>query len=106
MKKILFTLCLFFASAAFAQNYSGRVLDSQVQSYSFPSHPEHANYAAVSTGWSIIGGAGYGAAQGERPASDFSQADSVPLGTIAREYRKQHAAAAQEKKSRVVWVNQ
>ena len=106
MKKILFVLCLFFATAAFAQSYSGHTLNNEVSDYSFSSHPAQATYSAMSTGSSLIAGASYGAAQGDRPASDFAQVDSVPLGTIAREYRKERAAVAQEKKSRVVWVNQ
>jgi hypothetical protein len=52
---------------------------------------------------SVLAAASYTSAQGERPASDFPQAEAVSLGAFAREFRKQHA---QVKKSRVVWVNQ
>jgi hypothetical protein len=52
---------------------------------------------------SVLAATSYTSAQGERPASDFPQAEGVSLGAFAREVRKQHA---QLKKSRVVWVNQ
>jgi hypothetical protein len=52
---------------------------------------------------SVLAATSYISAQGERPASDFPQAEGVSLGAFAREVRKQHA---QLKKSRVVWVNQ
>jgi len=77
-------------------------ISNQPQSYQFSSHPEHAAYAPMSSGQSVVGGSNYSSAQGERPASDFPQAASVSLGTVARELRKQHA---QLKKSRAVWVN-
>ena len=51
----------------------------------------------------MLGGTNYFSAQGERPLSEFPQPPAVPLGTIARELRQQHAEV---KKSRVVWVNQ
>jgi hypothetical protein len=104
MNKTLLVFFLLFASAAFAQSFVGRTINNEPQNYSVESHPAHADYAAMSVGTSILGSGGYGLAQGERPASDFVQGETIPLGTFAREYRKQHAA--QQKKSRVVWVNQ
>ncbi len=101
MKKTVFLLCLLSTTAAFAQ-YGATTLSNQPQSYQFASHPEHAAYASMSQGLSVVGGANYSSAQGERPASDFPQPESVSLGTVARELRKQHA---QLKKSRAVWVN-
>ncbi len=52
---------------------------------------------------SVLGAASYTSGRGERPASDFPQAEAVSLGAFAREFRKQHA---QVKKARIVWVNQ
>ncbi len=104
MKKILFVLCLTLTTAAVAQNsLGGNSLNSQVQSYSFSSHPQHAAYAPMSQEQNIISSTGYSSASGERPASDFPQPESVSLGAAARELREQHAAV---KKSRVVWINQ
>jgi hypothetical protein len=104
MKTILFVLCLLFATAAFAQNYNSfNTLNPQVQTPQFQSHEAHASYAPMSPEHSILSSSSYASAQGERPASDFPQAEAVSLGAFAREFRKQHA---QVKKSRVVWVNQ
>jgi hypothetical protein len=104
MKKTLFVLCLLSATAAFAQNYSGAAtINSQVTSYQFDSHPAHAAYVPMGAEQNILASASYTSAQGERRPSDFPQAEGVPLGTFAREFRKQHA---QLKKSRVVWINQ
>jgi hypothetical protein len=102
MKKILFVLCILSATAAFAQ-YGGSSLNTQVTIPTFSSHDAHASYAAMSTEHSVLTSSSYASAQGERPVSDFPQAEAVSLGAFAREIRKQHA---QVKKSRVVWVNQ
>jgi hypothetical protein len=103
MKKTLFVLVLLSATAAFAQYTSGTI-NNQVQPYQFTSHPAHAAYAAMSQETSVLAGTSYGSASGERPVSDFPQAAPVPLGTVARELRKQHDQLL--KKSRIVWVNQ
>lgn len=106
MKKILFVLCLTLATinVAVAQNnVAGNSLNSQVQSYSFSSHPQHAAYSAMSQEQNILASTSYSSAQGERPASDFPQPEAVSLGAAARELREQHASV---KKSRVVWINQ
>jgi hypothetical protein len=105
MKKTLFVLCLLSSTAAFAQYYGagGGYISSQPQIYEAPSHPAHASYAPMSQEQSVLASSSYSMAQGERRASDFPQAEGVPLGTYAREFRKQHALL---KKSRVVWVNQ
>jgi hypothetical protein len=104
MKKILFVLFLLSTVAAFAQNnLGGGSLNNQPMVYQFQSTPAHASYAPMSQERSVLAAASYASAQGERPASDFPQAEAVSLGAFAREFRKQHA---QVKKSRVVWVNQ
>lgn len=98
MKKTLLMFCLLCASAAFAQNqYNPTSITNQVTTPQFYSHPDHA------TERTIFASSGTVSAQGERPASDFPQAEAVSLGAAARELRKQHA---QMKKSRVVWINQ
>jgi hypothetical protein len=102
MKKILFVLCLLSTAAAFAQLGGASYISSQPQVYQFPSHPAHASYAPMSQEQNVLAATSYSTAQGERPASDFPQPESVSLGSAARELRQQHA---QVKKSRVVWVN-
>ncbi|MFY9905132.1 MAG: hypothetical protein WBX02_10965 [Terriglobales bacterium] len=104
MKKILFVLCLALTTVAVAQNsLGGNSLNSQVQSYNFSSHPQHAAYAPMSQEQNILASTSYSSASGERPASDFPQPESISLGAAARELREHHSAV---KKSRVVWINQ
>ena len=105
MKKTLLVLCLFFTTAAFAQFYGISTVNSQPQIYQPPSHPAHAGYMPMSQEQSVIPSTSYTSAQGDRPASDFPQAEGTSLGAYAREIKKQRAAA-NIKKSRVVWVNQ
>ncbi len=105
MKKTLFLLCLLClvsSTAAFAQLGAGYI-SNQPQIYELPSHPAHASFTPMSQEQNILGGTNYFSAQGEKPLSEFPQPPAVPLGTIARELRQQHAEV---KKSRVVWVNQ
>jgi hypothetical protein len=102
MKKLLFVLFVVSTSAAFAQNL-GNSINSQAQSYSFQTHPGHATYVPLTQEQSVLPTSTYLTAQGDRRPSDFAQPEAAPLGTIARELRKQHA---QLKKSPVVWVNQ
>jgi hypothetical protein len=105
MKKTLFVICLFSATAAFAQysnNGSTRINTDPVTLQS-PSHPAHAGYVSMGSEQNILANASYTSAQGERPASDFPQPEAISLGTAARELKRQHA---QVRKSRVVWVNQ
>jgi len=104
MKKILFVLCLLSATAAFAQSdYNPSSRSGQVSTPQFESHNGYASYSPMSQERSILSSSSYASAQGDRPASDFPQAEGVSLGAAARELKKQHA---QVKKSRVVWINQ
>ncbi len=104
MKKTLFVLCLFSAAAALAQNYGGAgYISSEPVIYQSPSHPAHAAYAPMSQEHSVIAATSYSSAQGERPASDFPQAEGVSLGTAARDLKKQRDGV---KKSAIVWVNE
>jgi len=89
MKKILFVLCLLSASAAFAQNqYSPNSINSQVSIPQFQTHDAHASYAPMSQERNILSSSSYASAQGDRPASDFPQAEAVSLGDAARELKK------------------
>ena len=101
MKKILLVLCLLSTSAAFGQYFANHV-DAQPQIYRAPDHPAYATYAPMAAERGIAAGGSISYAQGDRPASDFPQAATVPLGDTARELKKQHALV---KKARVVWEN-
>jgi hypothetical protein len=104
MKKILFVFFLLSTAAAFGQYSLGSgAANNQAQSYQFQNHPSHADYAPLSAERSVLPSTTFYSAQGERRASDFAQPEAMPLGTIARELKRQHAEL---KKSRVVWVNQ
>jgi hypothetical protein len=104
MKKILFVFCLLSTAAAFGQyGVSLGSQNNQAQSYQFQTHPSHADYAPMSAERSVLPSTTFLTAQGERRPSDFAQPESLPLGTIARELKKQHDEL---KKSRVVWINQ
>jgi hypothetical protein len=102
MKKTLFVLCLLSTSAAFAQ-VGGSRYSTDPSPLASPNHPAQAAYAPMSQERSVLGSGSYTSAQGERPFSDFPQPEPVPLGTSAREIKKQHSEL---KKSRTVWVNQ
>jgi hypothetical protein len=103
MKTTLMVVCLFFSTAAFAQYSSlGSSRNNEPVIPSTPEHPAHAGYSYMSSGQSVLAGASYSSAQGERPASDFPQPDQISLGTAARELKKQHET---KKKSKVVWIN-
>jgi hypothetical protein len=103
MKKTLLVLCLLSATAAFAQYGGVGHISSEPMIYEYSGHPAHASYAPMLQEQSILAATNYSIAQGDRPASDFPQAEAVSLGAAARELKQQHA---QLKKSRVVWVNQ
>ncbi len=100
MKTTLVVLFLFLSAAAFAQ-YG--YVPSQGSIYQPPDHPQHAGYAPIASEHTVLGGAGYTLAQGDRPASDFPQKPQASLGEVARELRKQHQQQA--RKSRFVWTN-
>ncbi|MGA3196632.1 MAG: hypothetical protein ABSD39_16665 [Terriglobales bacterium] len=101
MKKILFASLLFSASAAFGQYTVGHI-DNQPNVFHPAEHPATAYYAPMAGERSIVGGGGTSYIQGDRPASDFPQMASVPLGDMARELKKQHLKA---KKAHIVWEN-
>ena len=101
MKTILLVSCLLTASVVFGQGYYGsRVSEPQI--YMPADHTAHASYAPMAQERGIGGGGSPTFAQGDRPASDFPQVASAPLGDTARELKKQHA---QVKKARFVWEN-
>jgi hypothetical protein len=104
MKKILFVFCLLSTVAAFGQLSIGAgSLNNQAQSYQFQTHPSHADYGSMSEERSVLPSTTFWSAQGERRPSDFAQPEALPLGTIARELKRQRGEL---KKSRVVWINQ
>ena len=103
MKNLLFAIVVFSASAAFGQAGS---LSSQAQAVQFPDHPQHASLTALACEHSLVGGApdNYSYATGERPLWEFGPvSEPVPLGDIARAYRKEKQVA---KKADIILAKQ
>ena len=104
MKITVFVLFIFCAAAAFGQ--SAPVLQNQVQVLQLPDHPQRASVHEMATEQPLVGGSPstYTYAQGERPLWEFGPvSEPVPLGDIARAYRKQKLTA---KKAEIVFEKQ
>jgi hypothetical protein len=88
MKTTFVVFFVLFAAAAFAQ--TAAVLPNQVQMVVMPEHPLHAEQHDMAAERPLVGGGGYSYAQGERPLWEFGPVSQpVPLGDIARAYRKE-----------------
>lgn len=96
---LLSTFCLVFAAAACAQSAS--VLSNTPQPTVMSEHPMHASQHAMGDETSLLGASAYTYAQGERPLWEFgsSAPREMPLGDVARAYRKNHEA---ERKAAIV----
>ncbi|HKF05992.1 MAG TPA: hypothetical protein VKB49_26970 [Candidatus Sulfotelmatobacter sp.] len=102
MRTTLLILIIFGAAAAFAQ--SG--ISSQPVVVQFTEHPEHASITPMATERPLVGGAvdNYSYAKGERPLWEFGPvSEPVPLGDVARAYRKEKMTA---KKAEIVLEKQ
>ena len=104
MKNILVLLFLLFAATAFGQ--VGASISNHVQPLQMSDNPAHAEQHEMAQERSLVGGMSgtYTVAQGERPLWEFGPVSvPVPLGDIAREYRKEKLAA---KKAEIVFEKQ
>ncbi len=102
MKTTLLILVIFCAAAAFGQG----ALSNQPIVVTIPDHPQHAAYAPLACERPLVGGSSetYTYAQGERPLWEFGPVSQpVPLGDVARAYRKEKTVA---KKAEVVLEKQ
>jgi hypothetical protein len=100
MKTTLLVLSLFLTGAAFGQY--GSSISSHPNPYHPPSNPAHASRHGLAAEQSVIGGASYTFAQGEKPAWELPQEPTVSLGDVARKLREEHAKL---KKARFVYEN-
>ena len=102
MKTILFAIFLACATAALGQ--ATAVLSNQPQMLVIADHPEHAQHAPMAQEQNLWGNESpYTYAKGELPLSEFARASAaVPLGDVARSYRKEHASATN---ATIVWAN-
>ncbi|MGC2446759.1 MAG: hypothetical protein WA477_03890 [Candidatus Sulfotelmatobacter sp.] len=102
MKNVLLALILFCAAGAFGQ----ATLSNQSAMLQIPDHPQHASVTPMACEHPIVGGGAdtYTFAHGERPLWEFGPvSEPVPLGDVARAYRKEKMAA---KKAGVVLEKQ
>ena len=93
MKTTLTILFLFCAAAAFGQVGS---ICAQSQPIQIADHPLHAEYHDMGVEHPLVGGVAGGVtyAQGERPLWEFGSVSTpVPLGDVARAFRKERLAA-------------
>ncbi|MGB7599075.1 MAG: hypothetical protein WBM24_02120 [Candidatus Sulfotelmatobacter sp.] len=101
MKITVLALCFLCAAAAFGQTAS--VLYPNTQPVVMPSHPEHASQHDMGTESSLLGSSAYSYGRGEQPLWEFaSDKREVPLGDVARAYRKGHVF---DKKAVIISTN-
>lgn len=103
MKITLFALFLLCAGSAFGQ--VGASISSQAQPLQMADHIAHAEQHGMATEHLLVGSTDtYAYAQGERPLWEFGPVSvPVPLGDIARAYRKEKLTA---KKAEIVFEKQ
>ena len=90
MKTTLFALYFLCATAAFGQAASA--LSSVPQPLVMSDHPQRAEEHSMRPFDNLRGESNYSYAQGEQPLSDFGTGKvEVPLGDVARAYRKEKA---------------
>ena len=99
MKTAIFLVCLLCAGAAFGQ-YGGGYAPVQ-SSFHVPDDSVRAFSQPMSVEQNLRGNNSLTSAQGEMPLWEVPQPHEVPLGDIARAFRKEHATA---KKARLVLV--
>lgn len=89
---LAFVFCLFCATAAFGQ---ASLLVGTPQPTNFNEHVEHATQHDMGIETSLLGANNpYSYAQGEQPLWQFpTPKQEVPLGDVARAYRKDHAVS-------------
>lgn len=94
MRSLLCAVCLFFATAAFAQQ-TAPVLSSIPTPMIMMDHSQHATQHAMAQETTLLDTSVYSYAKGEVPLSDLGFIEyETPLGDIARAFRKEHATMA------------
>jgi len=97
MKTAVFVFCLFCASASFAQ------LGGEATQLQMADHGRHAEQHDMARPQNILEHSEFAYEKGERPLWEFGPiSQSVPLGDVARAYRKEHALV---KKADILWEN-
>jgi hypothetical protein len=94
MKTIILGALLLCTAAAFGQASTGGAV--HVQPLQFDNNPQHAQRVPMAAEQPLVGAGGdtYSYAQGERPLWEFGPVSQpIPLGDVARAYRKQKETA-------------
>lgn len=95
MKTLLIASVILFSAAAFGQAGSS-ALSGQVTPLEMADHPQHAEYSKMACERPLVGGGfdTYSYEKGERPLWEFGPVSQpVPLGDVARAYRKDRVTA-------------
>jgi len=95
MKTLLIPFLFLGSVAAFSQTGASS-LSNQVMPVQMVDHPQHASYNRMASESPLVGGPAetYSYAQGERPLWEFGPVSQpVPLGDVARAYRKDKQTA-------------
>jgi len=93
MKVTVFAYCFLCTTAALGQSAGTPTMGS---SYQVASHQQQASVHSMAQEHSLLDGSGsVYIAQGERPLWEVAPPEppAVPLGDVARAYRKQHETA-------------
>jgi len=92
MKTTIIVLCLLCASTAFAQ--SAPILNGAAVPVLMTDHPQHASEHAMAKETSLLSTSSYSYAKGEVPLAELGSLPyEIPLGDVARAYRKEHVDA-------------
>ncbi|HTT18376.1 MAG TPA: hypothetical protein VMG82_05500 [Candidatus Sulfotelmatobacter sp.] len=100
MKTLLIVLVILCSAAAFGQ-VGASALSNQVTPVQIVDHPQHASYTRMASESPLVGGASdtYSYGQGEQPLWEFGPVSQpVPLGDVARAYRKDRVTAKKAEK--------
>jgi hypothetical protein len=92
MKTVFLATMLLGSAAAFGQAGS---ISGEASPLQMADHPQHASFGSMAATQSLVGGpSGITYAQGERPLWEFGPLSvPVPLGDVARAYRKEKQTA-------------
>ena len=94
---VLSFFCFLCVTAAFGQ--TAPVLTNTPQPLQMPDHVQHATERAMAQETSLLSTSTYTYAQGEVPLAELGSLPyQVPLGDVARAYRKEHTAVAKATK--------
>jgi hypothetical protein len=95
MKTTLLAVCFlcFLGATTAALGQTAPVLNGQAQPLQMSGHPEHASEHSMGRDTSLFGSSAYSYEKGEVPLWEFgSPIHHTPLGDLARQARKEHAA--------------